>query len=159
MEFTNLQVPVIDLTSSYISSYSDKLVSFVIFGLTFNPSYDICSNTRYDVVITELEALSRLLLHELLELEEPTGTIYFVAHGRESILLDMIQNKHVMGTRGAYFTDTENSEYDMPLYVIFAFDNPMGTLLVNDIRKNLQKVVRKVNIQATELYRLLPVLK
>jgi len=159
MEFTNLQAPVINLTSNYIASYSDRSISVVIHGLTFNPSYNIYNNKKCDVVITELEALSRLLLCELLDSEEPIGTIYFVAHGRESALLDMIQDKHVLGTRGAYFADTENSEYDMPLYVIFVFDSPMGTVLVSDINKNLQKVIQKVNMKVTELYKLLPVLK
>ncbi len=159
MEFTTLGVPVVGLVPRYVSSYSDRSVSFIIFGITYDPSYDIFNNKRCDVGITELEALSGILLYELLEIDEPIGTVYFVAHGKESTLLDMIQSKHVLGTRGAYFADTKNSEYDMPLYVIFAFDNPMGTVLVDSVKKNLQRAVQQVNRQLSELYRLLPVLK
>jgi len=156
MEFTILGVPVVGLVPRYVSSYSDRSVSFIIFGITYDPSYDIFNN---NAVITELEALSGILLYELLEIDEPIGTVYFVAHGKESTLLNMIQSKHVLGTRGAYFADTKNSEYDMPLYVIFAFDNPMGTVLVDSVKKNLQRAVQQGNRQLSELYRLLPVLK
>ena len=165
MEFTRLSIPVIDLGVRHIASFASGYGSFLVYGFKFKPPYtSLYSGSNYYVAITELEALSELIYYRLLGVGDDDtysslGTVYFVTNEDEMSVLDMIRGTHTPENTGAFFKDAKNTKGNYPLYVVFAFNNSMGLNHIHKIEKRLQMAIDYINTEATELYKLLSILK